>query len=244
MLKKDITFENIDGEEVTETFYFNLNKAEMAEMELRFGEKGLEEHFKNAVATKDRGTILDLYKYILTSTIGRREGNLFVKNEKITSEFLHSGAYSQMFVDLFNDPAQIIEFFRGVLPNSMKDKYDKVIADQMDVETPQSEKGRSVPASDGTPMHLPPGGDGEPVPWTDAERNFALTTEAERRLAEEIFRPEKPSEFAKKLEEYTKPELMAMSQEDFDRLVGTNPQMMPRAVLNIAFERRMKGPDK
>ncbi len=34
MLKKTMTFETYDGEMVTEDFYFNMSKAEVAELEL------------------------------------------------------------------------------------------------------------------------------------------------------------------------------------------------------------------
>lgn len=70
------------------------------------------------------------------------------------------------------------------------------------------------------------------------------------KLPDDITQVELPSGDAdevvppKKLEEYTRDELLGLSQETFDRLVGTNPQMMPRNVLNVAFERRAKGLDK
>jgi hypothetical protein len=254
VLKKDITFEDVDGNEVTETFYFNLNRAEMLEMELRFGDKGLEEHFREVVASNNRGAILDLYKYILCSTVGRREGKLFIKNEQITNEFLHGGAYSQMFMDLFNNPTAIVDFFRGVLPTNMQARYDTVIAEETakdkGPETTQ-EIVTSAPTTESEPVQvevphkiegrasvaLPPGGDGNVVSHED---DVQLTAEQEQQILDDMFADEKP----KAWNEYTRQELLDLPTEEFKRLLGKDKNNVPRGLLNLAFERRSKGIDK
>ena len=198
MLKKTITFENVDGEEVTEDFYFNMNKAEMLEMELTVGgDDGLEEHFKKVVASGNRQAILDIYKEILSRTVGRREGKLFIKNDQITNEFMHGGAYSQMFMDLFNNPNAILEFFRGVLPNNMKAGYDTIMKEQLGTEAPAQPEVKPEPefpagkVASALQVELPPGGTGEVV-HTDAEPIPGLDDAAEARLLDAIFGKEEP----------------------------------------------------
>lgn len=251
MLKKDITFEDIDGNEVTETFYFNLDRAEMLEMELRFGDKGLEEHFRKVVESNDRGAILDIYRYILSSTVGRRVGKLFVKNEEIRNEFMHGGAYAQMFMDLFNNPNGIIEFFRGVLPNKMQGKYDEIMKSETDAmpvttkqvfeNTQRLEKFAPTGVQNTTQVQLPPGGDGNMVIMDEAKEFFdGLTPDVEAGLLNELFGEQKPKE----LKNYTRKELVEMPTEEFKKLLGKDRHNVSRGLLNVAFERKTRGIDK
>lgn len=44
----------------------------------------------------------------------------------------------------------------------------------------------------------------------------------------------------KKFEQYSRPELLQMSQDEFDKLVGTDPNKMTQQQLQIAFQRKNK----
>lgn len=126
MLKKTITFPDLDGNDVTEDFYFNLNKAELAELELSH-KSGLADHLRKIVDANDGGAIMDKFKEIITMSVGRRseDGRRFIKNEEITNEFLQTNAYSELFIELVTDADAAAAFIRGIVPTDLKEAVDK-----------------------------------------------------------------------------------------------------------------------
>lgn len=117
MLKKTITFKDLDGKDVTEDFYFNLSKAEIAELQFS-KEGGLLEFLQTIVAKKDAGEVISTFKEIISQTVGKRseDGRRFIKSKEITDEFLQSEAYSVLFMELLTDAEKATEFIKGMLP--------------------------------------------------------------------------------------------------------------------------------
>lgn len=127
MLKKTITFKDLDGNEVTEDFYFNLNKAEIAEMELSY-EGGLSDYLQVIIKKTDGGAIITAFKDIVTRSVGRRseDGRRFIKSPDITNEFLQTEAYSEMFMELVTSAEAAAKFIEGIVPEDMRDAVGKI----------------------------------------------------------------------------------------------------------------------
>lgn len=120
MLKKTITFEDLDGNPVTEDFYFNLSKAEVAEME--FSEKGgLSEYLKRIVAEEDSGKLMETFKDIIKRSVGQRseDGRRFIKNQDIVDNFIQTDAYSELFMELATQADAAVNFITNVIPRSL-----------------------------------------------------------------------------------------------------------------------------
>jgi hypothetical protein len=117
MLKKTITYKDLDGNDVTEDFYFNLNKAEIAEMEMMEA-GGLSTKLRRIVETNDQREIMIAFKSIIMQTIGRRseDGRRFEKSERITNDFMQTDAYSVLFFELLTNPVSVVDFIKGVVP--------------------------------------------------------------------------------------------------------------------------------
>lgn len=125
MLKKTITFKDLDDNDVTEDFYFNLTKAELAELELsRKG--GLTAHLQQIIKDGDGGVIMATFKELISKSVGRRseDGRRFIKNQEITDEFLQSNAYSEMFLGLVTSADDGAAFIRAIVPKDMLDAVD------------------------------------------------------------------------------------------------------------------------
>lgn len=120
MIKKSITFENFDGETVTEDFYFNFTAAEIAEMEVSKN-GGLSEYMKRIVGTSDVKKILEVFKEIVSRSYGERsdDGKRFVKNKEIAEAFCTTEAYSQMFIEFVSDADAFAKFVSGLMPKSL-----------------------------------------------------------------------------------------------------------------------------
>ena len=83
MYKKAITYTDFDGVQKTETFYFNLTKAEMIEMELRAG--GMQEMLQRITDAQDSYQVAEVIKDIISRSYGEKtpDGKRFIKNQEI-----------------------------------------------------------------------------------------------------------------------------------------------------------------
>lgn len=119
MLKKTVKYKDLDGNEVEDDFYFNLNKAEILELELK-RKGGLEAYMNDLVAAEDGGQIIGLFKEIIEFSIGRRsgDGKRFIKNQEIRDEFFQSDAFSSLLFEFLNNPTEEMgaAFMRGIVP--------------------------------------------------------------------------------------------------------------------------------
>lgn len=117
MLKKTITYTDYDGNERTEDFYFNLSKAELAEMELTT-EGGLQTVLKNIIEARDIPRITSMFKKLLLMSYGQKsaDGKRFIKSQQLSEEFTQTEAYSTLFVELLGDENAAAEFVKGIVP--------------------------------------------------------------------------------------------------------------------------------
>lgn len=126
MYIKSITYTDYNGNERTETACFNLNEAELAELNLST-EGGYQEHLRHIVNTHDVPSLVREFKKLIKMSYGIKspDGRRFVKNENATEEFFQTEAYSQFFMELATNQEAITEFVMGILP----EKYRNQIAE-------------------------------------------------------------------------------------------------------------------
>lgn len=121
MLTKAITYTDYDGESRTENFYFNLTKAELAELNLTT-DGGLQNLLQRIIDSKNVPEIIKWFKKIILMAYGEKspDGRRFIKNEKLTEEFVQTEAYSELFIELLNDEKAAADFVNGLLPKMDK----------------------------------------------------------------------------------------------------------------------------
>lgn len=128
MLKKNIKYVDYDGNDRAEDFYFNLNKAEVIELQLgTVG--GLTKTLEKIVQEKDTSRIIEYFKTIILKAYGEKsaDGRRFIKSQELRDAFEQTKAYSELFMELASDAKMAAEFINGVLP--------KEAADAIGVET-------------------------------------------------------------------------------------------------------------
>ena len=123
MLKKTIKYTDYDGNEREEDFYFNLNKAEVTEMELS-KQGGLSEYIKRIVAAQDAPLLVELFKELICKSYGEKslDGKRFVKSKELTEEFTQTEAYAELFVELASNAEEATKFVNGIMPKNMNIK--------------------------------------------------------------------------------------------------------------------------
>lgn len=130
MLKKVIKFENFDGEQVEQAFYFNLNKSEMAE--LQAGKAGgYMKLLRQINEKKNVEDFINLIKEIILKSYGEKsvDGNSFVKTPEIANRFYCSPAYDILFMEFMDEnhgPENFNNFLMGVVPKDVAEKASKM----------------------------------------------------------------------------------------------------------------------
>jgi len=119
MLKREIKFKDLDGNDAAETFYFNLSEAELVELEVSYDGLGFEEAMRRIIEAKDAKSIVDEFKKIILMTIGQRDGHFFIKTPEYATRFSQHPAYSVLFMELATDAEKGATFLKGVLPAHM-----------------------------------------------------------------------------------------------------------------------------
>jgi len=127
MLKKTISYEDYNGNKHTEDFYFNLTKAEIAEMELGV-RGGLAATLEEATKTKDMPVLIKIFKDLILRSYGVKsdDGIHFVKTPAMREEFEQHAAYSALFMELVTDANAASEFVNGILPSDMASKMKEL----------------------------------------------------------------------------------------------------------------------
>lgn len=122
MLKKIIKYTDYNDVEREEPFYFNLTKAELAEMDL-LTEGGLENRIKKIIAAKDIAEVSRLFKEIILKSYGVKsdDGKRFIKKPEITEDFTFTEAYSNLYMELASDEEAAIAFINGIIPKDLSE---------------------------------------------------------------------------------------------------------------------------
>lgn len=118
MFVKKITYVDYDDEERTEEFCFNLNKAELAEMNLSQS-GGFEKTIRDIIAAKDTAALIKLFKGLILKAYGVKsdDGRRFIKSEELSTAFSQTEAYSELFMELATDSDKAVEFISKITPN-------------------------------------------------------------------------------------------------------------------------------
>ena len=125
MLKKTLTYEDYNGNTVTEDYYFNLNKAEVIEMEAS-AEGGYGEMLKKIVEEKNVSLMMTTFKTLILKSVGIKseDGKHFRKSPEIAADFESSEAYSALFSELCTSAEAATAFIAGILPIDAAQRKD------------------------------------------------------------------------------------------------------------------------
>lgn len=127
MLKKTIKFNDYNGVERTEDFYFNLSKAELMEMEMSTS-GGLAEMIQKIIATQDAPAIIKIFKDLVLKAYGEKslDGKYFNKfddeGRPLSAKFAQTEAYSILFMELATDADEAAKFINGIIPQDVNQK--------------------------------------------------------------------------------------------------------------------------
>lgn len=138
MIKKTVAYTDYNGNEREETFYFNLTKKELRDMENSV-EGGLVNKLKSIVTdvenspndTEKLGRMLNVISAIILSAYGEKsdDGKRFIKRRdgrQLSEEFEESAAYEVLFEELISSESEMSKFIVGMLPSGAATSDDIV----------------------------------------------------------------------------------------------------------------------
>lgn len=126
MIKKSITYTDYNGVKRTEDFWFNLNKAEMLELEWD-SVGGFDAYIKRIVNAKDNREAVEVFKSLIDKSYGIKseDGRYFRKSEEALADFKSSEAYVELYIGLLGNVEDAAVFIYGIIPDDMKENTNE-----------------------------------------------------------------------------------------------------------------------
>lgn len=117
MIKWPITYTDYSGTEYTEDFYFNLNKAEVMELNLN-ANGAYSEYLQQIVNDHDGPKLAEVFRTLILKSYGKKspDGKRFIKSDAISEEFQQTEAYVNLYMELLTDADKIKKFIEGIMP--------------------------------------------------------------------------------------------------------------------------------
>lgn len=149
-------YEDYNGNKRNETFYFNLSKAEIVDMEWRTP-GGIENYYKRIIETLDGQKLADAFKELICKSYGVKdpEGRRFIKNQEVLDNFTQTEAYSDLYILLATDDKAAAAFVNGIFPKDVVEaaRKQKEMADKAGVSLVKPEEAvAQAPAQPSIPM--------------------------------------------------------------------------------------------
>lgn len=137
MIKMNVSAETFDGDMVTETLWFHMNKVDL--IELQQSEPGGFTDTLQAFMSrkpedwsmKDKFKLFDFFRTMVDKAYGERssDGKRFRKSPEILANFKDSIFYDEFVLSLLEDEEKSIKFFNGVMPKSLIEQAKKARPD-------------------------------------------------------------------------------------------------------------------
>ena len=122
MYKITETFEDFNGEQRTEDFYFNFMESELTHMQFKT-KGGLAGTINKIISTKDTPGLIDIFEELLQKSYGEKtaDGRGFHKSPELLQSFMETNAYSQIYMRLATDNKAAENFINNVVPKKMQE---------------------------------------------------------------------------------------------------------------------------
>lgn len=133
MFPAKLKFQDFNGNEVEQTFYFNISKAELAKMEMRTN-GNIESILNKIMNERDSEKLTEIFERLILDTYGVKsdDGIYFWKEDPVdhhrySDEFKQTDAYNVLFMKLIQDPDYAEKFLEGIAPADLRDQaHDKM----------------------------------------------------------------------------------------------------------------------
>ena len=135
MYIKTIEYKDYSGTQRKEDFCFNLNEAEIMEMELS-KEGGFDQWITRIANAQNTPELIKLFKSLILMAYGEKslDGKKFLKvdpttGRRLSEEFEQTAAYPVLFMELATNTEAATEFINHIIPENAAEAIEKAKAD-------------------------------------------------------------------------------------------------------------------
>lgn len=132
MLKKTIKYVDLDGNQVAEDYYFNMNTIDLTRFIAKYSDytnigevddtsaqKAMTQYINRLVENRNTVKIIEFIEDLILSSYGTRpDGKHFIKPASQREEFSYSLAYAALFEELLTDEKKMEAFMSGIIEKS------------------------------------------------------------------------------------------------------------------------------
>ena len=244
MFKKTMKFDNLEGEEVIQAFYFNYNKKEVAEL-LEFGrleeklkllstpveESGLSQQENNQQA-------YDIFQDLILNAYGEKGSDnvTFIKNERTKEYFRSHVAFVELVFEFLENPALAAEFIEKCLPVKLVEQAKKDMAAEQG--KPVTSETLSEMVQEAQRRQQDPATRIEPGLDAAVEAGVVDPSSNVTKLAQDVASTNADPIADKAPADLTPEDVDFLTNEEFKRL---DPQQLSRETLMAAMRRKTQG---
>lgn len=129
MLKKTITYVDMNGDERTEDFYFHMFAHEVTRLQAKLGYDDLTEGVKAIVKNASLSDVLSLIEDIILGSYGIKtpDGRGFIKPAAEKEKFEYSQAYAELFEELLSKPENMEAFAKAMTSTTKRSTENPTI---------------------------------------------------------------------------------------------------------------------
>lgn len=116
MHKEVIIYNDLNGVQRTEDFYFDLSKPEIVKMQAS-AKGGYDVQLRSIAASLDGAKIMDFFENFVSKAYGVKseDGRRFMKSDEISRSFMETPAYEVLFEKLVTDDKYAADFVNAVM---------------------------------------------------------------------------------------------------------------------------------
>lgn len=119
MIKKSLTYQDLEGKYATEDFYFALSMSDI--LETAVDDKAVAELLELAKGA-DKAKVMSTFTNLVGRSVGRRGAMGLVKSPEFSSEFMNSDAFNVLMWEILTDAKKAAEFLNGIMPADISKK--------------------------------------------------------------------------------------------------------------------------
>lgn len=116
MHKETITYNDLNGVQRTEDFYFDLSKPEIVKMQAST-KGGYDVQLRSIAADLNGAKIMEFFENFISKSYGEKseDGRRFMKSEEISRSFMETPAYEVLFEKLVTNDKYAADFVNAVM---------------------------------------------------------------------------------------------------------------------------------
>lgn len=129
MIKKTVTWTDLNDKEQTTELYFHLSKLELGVFQQKLD--GWLKKFQAAVKDENLAVVFEALAEIVRSSVGVKseDGSRFIKTPEIQSELMSSPAVEELIYGFVIRPDEALDFISSLLPKEVQSKVTELMKD-------------------------------------------------------------------------------------------------------------------